>query len=252
MIDSVINWENAVLGSRVFADYARRMSLIHRTSIEAVLAAQDALSRDRHRVAPITEEYPNRQTSCGRIEEVLEDNTSSITAGSPTREQWSPEPADAENEKITPIVRPSRANRSIRKKSSGGRNDWLQLVGISGALVCSWDQHQSTYIFALRSRLPAIFGRRALIFELALRQYALSWTNLSFLYGSIGVPVVVPCSSEIFEACKIGDEAAVRKLIESRQASPNDRQGKCCCSDSRHERRFQEDEIPLFVSALFD
>ena len=225
--------------------------MIARTSLGAVLAAQDTLSQDVHRMALNNDDYLNRQTTSDRIEEVLDDNFLSTTAESSAQAQGPPRPVEAESEEIVPFMRQSRANRSLRTKSSDRGNDWLQYLGISGALIWYWDQHQSTYAIALRSRLPGVFGQRALSFELSVRQYALSWTNLSLLFGSIGVSMVVPCTSKIFEACSEGDERTVRKLIDSRQASPNDRRGECCCFGREHALQY-ENESPLFVSVLVD
>lgn len=237
--------------SRTFTDCDRHITSIHRTSIGTVLAAQDVLTKDIHRMALNTEEYLNRHTTYGGIEGVLHNSSLSITAKSSAQEQRSLESVDAKREELVPFLQRTRANRSFKQASSRGSSGFMKQSGISGSFVWYWDQHQSTYTVALRPNLPALLGQRALSFELTVRQYALSWTNLSFLYGSIGVSMVVPCTSKIFQACEQGDELTVRELLESRQAGPNDWCGKCYCS-SRNHGCHDEDEIPLFVSALFD
>lgn len=248
--DSMMNSEVAAVTSGVSADYARHISLIHRTSIGSVLAAQDALSQDMCRIALNTEQILCRQTTSGRIEEVLDDHSLTATAQYSAQEQSSLESMETKNEGTVTFLRRGRANRSLRRESPGGSYGWSKYLGISATSFWYWDQHQSTYIVAARSSLPAIFGQRALSFEMTVPQYTLSWTSLSILYGLIGVSMMIPCSSKIIEACKKRDELTVRELIESRQASPNDRIGNCSCMYGRPG--VHEAETPLFVSARFD
>lgn len=203
------------------------------------------------RITLNTGECLSRLTTSGRIEEIHDDKSPPVTAQISAQEQGSPGAVEEENAEIVSFLQQSKADRSLRSKSSGGDNYWLQRLGISGTLLWYCDQHQSTYIGTLTSSLPAIFGHRALIFELAVRRYALSWTNMSLLYGSIGISMIVPCTSKIFEACEKGDEHTVRELIDSRQASPNDRLGVCCCSNVTYF--FHNKNAPLlFVSVLSD
>lgn len=209
------------------------------------------MSQDFSRITLSTEECLERQIASGRIEEVDDEYSSKTTAQDSAPEQRSPEAVEAENKDIVPFLRQSRTIRSLRTKFPGRGNDWLQRRGISATFLWYWDQHQSTYMSTLKTSLPAIFGHRALIFELAVRRYALSWTNMSLLYGSIGISMMVPCTSKIFKACKEGDELTVRELINLRHAGPNDRCGECCCIEGQYSKLHKNEPL-LFVSVLSD
>ena len=63
--------------------------------------------------------------------------------------------------------------------------------------------------------------------------------------------MIVPCTSELMDACRNGNERAARHLIDSKQASPYDRCAECHCQPSRPcFTDFFKGETALFASLL--
>lgn len=63
----------------------------------------------------------------------------------------------------------------------------LRTLAVSRAITPDWDDHQSTYNVSMNSKLPALFGGRALTLEFKVRQFAICWSRLSFMHGVIAL-----------------------------------------------------------------
>ena len=98
---------------------------------------------------------------------------------------------------------------------------WLHTFDMTGSFYSWWDEYQSTYSLFASWRFPALLGRRVLSFELKLRQYVMG-QHISIPRCSLMVVQYVREDSAIAVACRMGDEAAVRRLLRERQANPND------------------------------
>lgn len=135
-------------------------------------------------------------------------------------------------------------------KVKGIDSSWEFWHSLSYGLVTHWNESQNIYSSSIRWDLPMIFGSKAFIFELTIRQHALSWANVSFLYGGLNLSNTVNCSARIWSACAEGNETAVRHLIESREASPCDRLDLChnYVHHNRGSIKADQYETPLFVS----
>lgn len=87
----------------------------------------------------------------------------------------------------------------------------------------SRDNQKLTYKLSSGIILPRWLGRRALITELKLRQYLLSWFSVSLVSGIISVVGYQPTEAPVVRACFRGDESTVRDLLQAGRAGPNDR-----------------------------
>ena len=125
------------------------------------------------------------------------------------------------------ITRSIISRKSVMWKTNDSRQ-FFPSQHANSAMECwgkasiTWDDKQSTYTFSSQVRFPWWLGQRALVLELKIRQYALSWTSLSLLSGYITLCGYQPSEARVVRACLQGDESTVRNQLLARVASPND------------------------------
>ena len=199
-----------------------RLSTIHHSSMETVLAGQRALEQQMAQVLDVVT-FWNQTIHSGtdaRMEEVNSDDSAGdelpqeivASRSSPLELRW-PLGSSILDMKRAPD---SPYKRKVLKFSKLERD-------MSGAASMAWNDNNAVYSLSMKARLPWWLGQRALVLELRIQQHSLAWSSLSILPSLIGLSNYLARDSMMFRAVKTGDVRTVRSLLADCKASPNDR-----------------------------
>ncbi|KAI9874280.1 MAG: hypothetical protein M1830_009932 [Pleopsidium flavum] len=202
-----------------------RLALLARTTLNNVLVAQNLVAQElaAMKTVALSIQSTTNGVSFNVPKGAEEHRKAAVGRQTPNRIQELEEDSDESSYETIPIASGYRqSQRSLGTQVQFERSSLLRNMSISGAISSYWDEHQSTYNISLKSRLPRLFGNRAMTLELKIRHYAMCWSSLSLMHNLIAVNNIISKDSEIMAACGEGDESWVRNIFRHRRASPND------------------------------
>lgn len=204
------------------ANWLRRLALLARTSFDTVQAAQSMVIQD---LGTIKTAISSIQ-STGKRSMPTRRRGLAGPATLPSREKPRLQELNENDEECSEDTASADVDDELQpctqRSPEVTRPGRFRYARINNAISSYWDENQTTYHVALRSKLPRLFGERALNLEFTIRHYALCWFGVSLLQGNISINNAISKDSAIMTACFRGDEKWVRDLFRNREAGPND------------------------------
>lgn len=207
------------------ADNLRRLALLARTSLNSVLVAQNLVAQElaTMKIAILSTQSTTASIIFDVVNGSEESQKADVRRQTPNRIlELDEDSDDSSQETIVKSCDQRQSRRSLGVSVEFQSSRWLRNLEISGTISSYWDENQSTYNISLKSKLPRLFGNRALTLEFKIRHYAMCWSSVSLMHSAIAVSPIVSEDSEIMKACRQGNESWVRNLFRDRRAGPND------------------------------